>query len=159
MRETGIGFTLALSAVALAAGWAAWELRDPTLGAGAGVVAIYVLHLVRVRRLRSTCEKARVLERLSAELDGTRSTEPVVTRRFGPAAVALIEGAMEPAQVVRAMIAGRRPGGPGFSQYVLDQGYLTGRELKQLMQTRKEGRFLAVQVRAAHRKVKEVMGG
>lgn len=159
VSETGTGFTAALAAVALAAGGAAYHLADLTLGAAAGVVAVYVLHRVRVRVLRNGCWKARVVERLSGELGGTRATEPIVSRRFGPEAVALIEGAMEPSEVVSAMAAARRPGRPGFGQIALERGYLTKAEIRQLREAREEGRFLRDEVRHALRKLEEFARG
>lgn len=153
MSETRTGFTVTLAAVALAAGGAAYHLGDLTLGAGAGVVAVYVLHRVRVRRLRSRCTEARVVERLTGELDGTRADEPIVSRRFGPEAVALIEGAMEPSEVVSAMTAARRAGGAGFGRVALEKGYLTEAEVRRLTEARKEGRFLRDEVRHALRKL------
>lgn len=159
MRDEGIGYTLALSGVALAAGGAAYQLGDLTLGAGAGVVTVYVLHLIRLREMRGRCRKKRVLERLTAELDCTVGTETIVTARFGPGTVALIEGIMEPREVLRAMVAARRPGGPSFGKYALEKGYVTKEQIKELMRSRKEGRFLSDEVRLARRKIQELTAG
>lgn len=156
MREEGLGYTTALAAVALAAGAAAYHLRDVTLATGAAVVAAYVLHLFRLRRMRGLCREACVIERLVAELDGTVGSDTFVRRRFGLGAVALIEGLMGPREVLRTVLATRRSGGPTFAEYALDRGYLTSDEVKALMRTRKEGRFLVDQVRVARRKIQEL---
>lgn len=158
-RQAGLGYTLALAAVAAGGGAVAYHLRDLTLATAAAVVAVYVLHLVGLRRLRGELRKARARERLAAELDGTLAEQTLVSRRFGLGAVALVEGAMGPAEVLRAMVASQGPGAPSFARYALEKGYLSEARLRTLLETRKEGRFLADQVRLARRKVREHEAG
>lgn len=155
MTSHSLSFTLALALVAAAAGYAAYDAGDLTLGAGAGVVAAYTLHLVSLRRMGSRCREARILDRLVAELEGTVASETFVVRRFTLAAVALIEGAMDVEDAVRTLIAaGRRPG-ESFRTCALEKGYLSAEEVKALTEARREARFLTDQVRLARRKLRK----
>jgi hypothetical protein len=146
-------FTVALALVAAAAAWGAYELGHLALGAGAGVVTVYALHLLSLRRVRGRCRSQRILDRLSAELEGTVVSETIVVRRFTLAAVALIEGVMEVEEVVRTLAAaGRRPG-EGFGARALEEGYLSAGEVKSLTETRRDARFLTDQVQLARQKL------
>lgn len=153
MASESLSFTVVLALVAAAAGWGAYELGDLALGAAAGVVAVYALHLLSLRRLRGRCRNQRVLDRLSAELEGTVSSETVVVRRFTLAAVALIEGVMDVEEVMRTLAAASRRPGAGFGACALEKGYLSAGEVKSLTETRRDARFLTDQVRLARRKL------
>lgn len=153
MASGSLPFTVVMALVAAAAAWGAYELGDLALGAASGVVAVYALHLLSLRRARGRCRSERILDRLSAELEGTVASETIVMRRFTLAAVALVEGAMDVEEVVRTLAAaGRRPD-KGFGGCALEKGYLSAEEVKSLTETRREARFLTDQVRLARRKL------
>lgn len=153
MASGSLPFTVALALVAAAAAWGAYELGDLALGAGAGVVTVYALHLLSLRRVRGRCMSQRILDRLSAELEGTVTSETIVVRRFTLAAVALIEGVMDVEEVVRTLAADSRRTGEGFGACALEKGYLSAGEVKSLTETRRDARFLTDQVRLARRKL------
>lgn len=153
MGSESLPFTVVLVLVAAAAGWGAYRLGDLALGAGAGVVALYALHLLSLRRLRGRCRNRRILDRLSAELEGTVSSETIVIRRFTLAAVALIEGVMDVEEVMQTLAASSRRPGEGFGTCALEKGYLSAGEMKALTETRRDARFLTDQVRLARRKL------
>lgn len=155
MTSGSLPFSVALVLVAGTAGYAAYDLGDLTLGTGAGVVAAYALHLFSLRKARGRCRRATILERLSAELEGTVHSETVVVRRFSLATTALIEGAMEIEEVVRTLISAARRPGEGFGARALEKGYLTAGEVKALTETRREARFLTDQVRVARRELRQ----
>lgn len=159
MASGSLPFTVALALVAAAAAWGAYELGDLALGAGAGVVAVYALHLISLRRVRDRCRNQRILDRLSAELEGTVAYETVVVRRFTLAAVALIEGVMDVEQVVRTLAAASRRPNDGFGACALEKGYLSAGEVKSLTETRRDARFLTDQVRLARRKLLQFRRG
>lgn len=159
MTPASLPFTVALALVAAAAGWGAYELGDLTLGAGAGIVAVYALHLFSLRQARGRCRKQRILDRLSVELEGAVSSETIIMRRYTLAAVALIEGAMEVEEVVRTLAAASRRAGEAFGSCALEKGYLSAGEVKSLTETRREARFLTDQVRLARRKLLQFRQG
>ena len=133
-------------------------MGDLTLGTGAGVVAAYALHLLSLRRARGRCRRARILDRLVTELEGTVHSETVVVRRFSLATTALIEGAMEVEEVVRTLVSVARRPDQGFGERALEKGYLSAGEVKELTETRREARFLTDQVRVARRKLRQFRG-
>lgn len=158
MTYESLPFSIALVLVAGTAGYAAYELGDLTLGTGAGVVTAYALHLLSLRRVRGRCRRERILDRLTAELEGTVHSETLVVRRFSLAATALVEGAMEVEEIVRTLISADRRPGQGFGDRALEKGYLSAGEVKELTATRREARFLTDQVRVARRKLRRFRG-
>lgn len=150
-----LSYVVALWAVTAASGWAAYRLGDLALAAGAGVVGAYALHLLSLRRARSRCRHARILDRLGSELGGTVTTETIVIRRFTLATVALIEDLMEVEDVVRTLVSTARDPAKGFGARAIEKGHLTAGEVKALTDVRREARFLTDQVRAARRKLQE----
>lgn len=159
MTHESLAFSVALVLVAGTAGYAAYDLGDPTLGTGAGVVTAYALHLFSLRRAHGRCRRARILDRLTAELEGTVHSETVVVRRFSLAATALVEGAMEVEEILRTLISAARRPGEGFGARALEKGYLSAGEVKELTETRREARFLTDQVRVARRKLRQFRDG
>lgn len=153
MSAASVGYPFALAAVAAAAGYAAYRLGDLTLAAGAGVVAAYTLHLLSLRRVRGRCQDVRRLDRLATELEGTVASETFVVRRFTPPTVALIEGMMDPGEVVRTLGAADDED-DGFGRRALEKGYLSEKEARALAAARREARFLTDQVRLARRKLR-----
>lgn len=154
MTSESLPFNVLLVLVAGAAGYGAYHLGDLTLGTGAGVVAAYALHLLSLRSARGRCRRARILDRLTTELEGTVHSETVVVRRFSLATTALIEGAMEVEEIVRTLISAASRPGEGFGERALDAGYLSAGEVRELTETRREARFLTDQVRVARQKIR-----
>lgn len=153
MITESLPYTLAVGAAALAAGYFAYRLGDLTLATAAGVVGAYALHLLSVRRLRRRFRDARILDRLHAQLEGTVADETLVIRRFPLATVALVEGAMDPGDVFRTLVATDGGSDAGFGDRAVEKGHLSRQELRALMETRREARFLTDQVRVARRKL------
>lgn len=155
MSTGSLSYMLLLGLVAAAAGYGAFHLGDLTLGTGAAVVAVYTLHLLSLRRAVGRCRSARILDRLSAQLEGTVESEQIIVRRFNLATVALIEGAMDVEEVVRTLDAVGRDSDQAFGARAVEKGYLTAQEVRSLTETRREARFLTEQVRLARRKLQQ----
>ena len=155
MITESLPYTLAVGTAALAAGYLAYRLGDLTLATAAGVVGVYTLHLVSVRRLGRRFRDARILDRLSTQLDGTLADETLVIRRFPLSTVALVEGAMDPEDVFRTLVATDGGSEAAFGDRAVEKGHLSRQELRDLVETRREARFLTDQVRIARRKLEQ----
>lgn len=155
MVTESLPYTLAVGIASLAAGYLAYRLGDLGLAMAAGVLGAYTLHLLSLRRALGRCRNARILDRLSAELEGTVASETFIVRRFPLPTVALIEGVMEVKDVFKTLAAtGRRSAG-AFGEHAVEKGYLSREDLRALMEVRQEARFLTDQVRLARRKLEE----
>lgn len=153
-EQSGL-FLFLLTVVGVASGVAAYRFRDLTLATGCAVVILYLLHLLRVRFLRSHYETMRIVERLEGELADGAASGTTVNRRLGLGTVALVEGAMEPEEICRSLRAERADAGTSFVGYARKKGYLDRAEITDLLEVQQKGRYLSDQLRAARHRVEE----
>lgn len=148
-------FVVLIGAVALGAGYVSYRLGDLSLATAAAAVGVYELHLLSLLQVRKRLRRRCVVERLAGELGGTHPSDSVVNRRLAAGPLAIVEGVMEPDQVVEALLAQEESDRVAFGQYATEKGYLSEDERKHLVQAHKEGSFLVDQIRTARHKVEE----
>ena len=77
-----------------------------------------------------------------------------VHREFGLGTVAVVKGAMSPAEVSEVMAEQRRHPERTFGDHAIELGHVTERELEELVQVKHRGRYPAEEVRRARGRIR-----
>lgn len=166
-------YVLVLAAVTVIAGGLAYFTDSASLGLAAAVLGLYVLHLHSIQVMQRQWRTLQGLERIVGEIgaaeadtggeapapggpgeaagaEGEAGEEAGTVRRdFGLGTVAIVKGAMSPAEVSEVMAEQRRRPERTFGDHAIELGHLTERELEELVQVKHRGRYPAEEVRRA----------
>lgn len=147
-------YVLLLGGVTVIAGGLAYFTDSASLGLAAAVLGLYVLHLHSIQVMQHQWRTLQGLERLVGEIGtsesdvGEKAPAPAgaegeaggeagtVHRDFGLETVAIVKGAMSPADVSEVMAEQRRRPDRTFGDHAIELGHLTERELEELVQVK-----------------------
>lgn len=178
-----VHYLVAVTLLTVAVAGLAWWVRDATLGLSAGILGLYVLHLLSIRFILQAQREQRealdeqweLLEQLvgrgtlpragprperptqSGRRPGagpdTSGTAAPVPRHFALGTVALVRKMLAPEDVVRILLEQRQRPDRRFGETAIYLGLLTETQLEELLLAQQEGLFTDEEIEEARERL------